>query len=63
MGGSSTGILQICKGSVWKNVCRNDWGNLNAAVACRQLGHDGRYITVFSSNSTAPLCRRLHPNY
>ena len=35
------GILQICNSSVWKTVCSEDWGNLDAAVACKQLGFDG----------------------
>ena len=39
-----SGILQICKDSEWKNVCARDWGNLDAAVACRQLGYDGKAI-------------------
>ena len=39
--GPSTGTLQICKNNEWNNVCSTDWGNLDAAVACRQLGYDG----------------------
>ena len=41
---SPSGSLQICKDSEWKNVCARDWGNLDAAVACRQLGYDGKTI-------------------
>lgn len=39
--GPSTGVLQICKDNEWNNVCDTDWGNVDAAVACRQLGYDG----------------------
>ena len=38
------GILKICNNSVWKTVCSEDWGNLDAAVACKQLGFDGTII-------------------
>ena len=34
-------VLQICKHNQWKIVCSEEWGNLDAAVACRQLGYDG----------------------
>lgn len=43
---SPSGVLQICKNSEWENVCSSDWGNLDAAVACRQLGYDGMTIVV-----------------
>ena len=38
----SSGVLQICKNNEWRNVCSEDWGNLDTAVACRQYGYDGR---------------------
>ena len=34
-------LLYICKHNQWKIVCSRSWGNLDAAVACRQLGYDG----------------------
>ena len=37
----SSGILHLCKDSEWKIVCSDNWGNLDAAVACRQLGYNG----------------------
>jgi hypothetical protein len=43
-------ILQICKHNQWKNVCSRDWGNLDAAVACRQLGYDGMLNNIIVSN-------------
>ena len=41
---STSGILQICKNNEWKAVCSEDWGHLDAAVACRQLGYDGNFV-------------------
>ena len=38
---TDSGILQICKNNEWRTVCSTDWGNLDTAVACRQLGYDG----------------------
>ena len=45
----SGGFLQICKNNTWRGVCNEDWGNLDAAVACRQLGYDGKLLRISST--------------
>ena len=38
-GGTSTsGHVEICNNNVWGTVCDDFWGNVDATVACRQLG-------------------------
>ena len=44
---TSFGLLQICKSNQWRAVCSRDWGHLDAAVACRQLGFDGIWAEIF----------------
>lgn len=44
---TSSGILQICKNKEWRAVCSQDWGHVDAAVACRQLGYDGILVEIF----------------
>lgn len=44
---TSSGILQICKNKEWRAVCSRDWGHVDAAVACRQLGYDGILVEIF----------------
>ena len=38
-GGTTTqGRVEICNANVWGQVCDDFWGNVDARVACRQLG-------------------------
>lgn len=37
-GGTHQGRVDICYNNVWGTVCSSAWNNVNAEVACRQLG-------------------------
>ena len=32
------GSIEICLNDVWGSICGNSWDNVDAGVACRQLG-------------------------
>ena len=42
------GIVEVCIGSNWGTVCRDGWGNNNAAAAvvCEQLGYGRNGILI-----------------
>ena len=45
------GGLQICAGKLWATVCQQRWGDVDAAVACRQLklNYAGSKLNYFIS--------------
>ena len=34
-----TGLVQVCLDGSWTYVCGNGWSNVDAGIACRQLGY------------------------
>ena len=48
-GGNNTfGRVEICNDNVWGTVCDDSWGQVDAQIACRQLGFPaiGMYIIM-----------------
>ena len=43
--GPSSGLLEFCLDEQWVGVCDTDWNNVDAGVACYQLGYSpyGKY--------------------
>ena len=38
--GIPSGPLEVCVNKRWATLCSNGWSDVDASVACRQLGYD-----------------------
>ena len=44
---SSMGVVQICYYGVWIPICGQDWNDVEASLACQQLGFSGEEWLFF----------------
>ena len=49
----SQGRVEICIGSSWGTICRDNWDNYDAEVVCNQLGY-GRDGNLIDSQTYEP---------
>ena len=52
---NETNVLYLCVSGQWRKLCSNLWGNLQAAVACRQLSQE----TLTPYNPGQGICLML----
>ena len=52
---TSQGVVEVCLNSHWGRVCRDRWGNNDAAVVCNQLGYgrEGKLNSIYHPNVLA----------
>ena len=50
--GETSGPVEVCVNKRWATVCYDGWSDVDAAVACRQLGYDSgknvHYTTMYN---------------
>ena len=46
---SNEGRVEICQSGEWKTVCDNNWGENEARVVCRQLGHTTQGMVILTA--------------
>lgn len=51
---SKTNVLYLCVSGRWNKLCSNLWGNLQAAVACRQLSQNP--LAQYNDTGICLLC-------
>ena len=53
--GEASGPIEVCFNKTWAKVCFDEWSDVDATVACRQLGYDSGKIIVMKCH-----CKPLH---
>ena len=50
------GRLEVCIGRTWGTVCNEGWSNVEASVACRELGYSPTGTTHADTCSLSDVC-------
>ncbi|GIM06536.1 hypothetical protein Vretimale_10831 [Volvox reticuliferus] len=58
-GSSSSGRLSVCLNGTWGSICDDQWDDLDASSACRQLGFTGGTALSGAQTGTSPSGMRV----